>query len=79
MERGTAMEQRDYLLAKLVARRWGISHRTLERWRRKGRGPAYLKIGGRVFYRLDDVKSYEAEQSRPRFPSPAHAAFGVAQ
>lgn len=44
-----------------LADRWGISERTLERWRWLGEGPAYLKIGGRVVYRLEDVEHYEAE------------------
>jgi predicted site-specific integrase-resolvase len=44
--------------------RWSISPRTLERWRWLGQGPQYLKIGGRVVYRLDDVEAYEAEQVR---------------
>ena len=39
--------------------RWGISHRTLERWRWIGEGPPYLKIGGRVVYRLEDIERYE--------------------
>lgn len=43
-----------------LARRWHISPRTLERWRWTGEGPAYVKIGGRVVYRLDDVKAYES-------------------
>lgn len=42
-----------------LARRWHISPRTLERWRWAGEGPAYVKIGGRVVYRLDDVEAYE--------------------
>ena len=42
-----------------LARRWHISPRTLERWRWTGEGPAYVKIGGRVVYRLDDVQAYE--------------------
>ena len=45
-----------------LARRWSISPRTLERWRWLGQGPQYLKIGGRVVYRLDDVEAYEARQ-----------------
>ncbi|MBF0310625.1 MAG: helix-turn-helix domain-containing protein [Magnetococcus sp. WYHC-3] len=47
-----------------LSRRWGISHRTLERWRSLGEGPPYLKIGGRVVYRQDDIERYEAEQRR---------------
>jgi predicted site-specific integrase-resolvase len=47
-----------------LALRWGISARTLERWRWIGEGPAFLKIGARVAYRLEDVETYEAEQRR---------------
>lgn len=56
------MEQRVHLSEKLLARRWGVSHRTLERWRREDRGPGYLRIGGRIVYRLGDIESYEAAQ-----------------
>jgi hypothetical protein len=47
-----------------LSRRWSISPRTLERWRWLGQGPRYLKIGGRVVYRLDYVEAYEAQQLR---------------
>ena len=47
-----------------LAGRWRISARTLERWRWRKQGPAYLKIGGRVVYRLADVLAYEAAQRR---------------
>ena len=47
-----------------LSRRWTISPRTLERWRWCGEGPRYLKIGGRVAYRLEDVEAYEAKQLR---------------
>jgi hypothetical protein len=47
-----------------LADRWRISPRTLERWRWLQQGPAYLKIGGRVAYRLEDVEAYEAAQWR---------------
>ncbi|MCC6002279.1 MAG: helix-turn-helix domain-containing protein [Pararhodobacter sp.] len=42
-----------------LARRWHVSPRTLERWRWTGEGPAFVKIGGRVVYRLEDVEAYE--------------------
>jgi hypothetical protein len=45
-----------------LARRWRLSHRTLERWRWLDQGPTYLKIGGRVVYRLEDVEAYETIQ-----------------
>ncbi len=47
-----------------LAARWNISHRTLERWRWTGEGPRYVKLGGRVVYRLEDVEAYEHEQIR---------------
>ena len=42
-----------------LGRRWSMSHRTLERWRWEGRGPGWLKVGGRVLYRLQDIEAYE--------------------
>ena len=42
-----------------LARRWKISPRTLERWRWLGEGPRYLKLGGRVLYRVADIEAYE--------------------
>ena len=48
----------------VVAQRWCISPRTLERWRYTGQGPRFLKVGGRVVYRVEDIEAYEAEQLR---------------
>ncbi len=53
-----------FLSQKDLARRWGISHRTLERWRWLGTGPLFLKVGARVAYRLRDVEAYEATRLR---------------
>ena len=47
-----------------LARRWTVSPRTLERWRWLGQGPSYLKVGGRVVYRLEDVEAFEAGSVR---------------
>jgi hypothetical protein len=52
-----------------LARRWNISPRTLERWRWLKQGPDYLKIGGRIVYRLEDIEAYEAEQRRHLRPT----------
>lgn len=35
-----------------------LSHRTLESWRQRGIGPAYLKIGGLVRYTTVDLDSW---------------------
>ena len=45
-----------------LANRWQISPRTLERWRWKGEGPAFVKIGGRVVYRLKEIEAYEGSR-----------------
>lgn len=45
-----------------LAQRWGISPRTLERWRWLGGGPPFLKIGARVAYRLEDIEAFEVQQ-----------------
>jgi predicted site-specific integrase-resolvase len=44
-----------------LANRWGVSEATLERWRAEGIGPVFLKLGGRVMYRLEDIEGYEEE------------------
>jgi predicted site-specific integrase-resolvase len=47
-----------------LAERWSISSRTLQRWRQTGQGPAFLKLGGRVVYRVVDVEAYERNNLR---------------
>ncbi len=39
-----------------VSKRWGISPRALERWRWLGEGPCFVKIGGLVRYKIEDIK-----------------------
>jgi predicted site-specific integrase-resolvase len=53
-----------HLNQRELAERWGISARTLERWRWVGARPRFLKLGGRVVYRLEDIEAYESEQLR---------------
>ena len=49
-----------------LARRWRISPRMVERWRWLDHGLCFLKIGGRVAYRMEDVEAFEAAQLRAR-------------
>lgn len=42
-----------------LARRWRLSVGTLERWRARGTGPAWLMIGGSVRYLREDVEAFE--------------------
>jgi hypothetical protein len=47
-----------------LAARWNLSPRTLERWRWRGEGPRFLKLGGRVAYRLSDIELFEQKRLR---------------
>jgi hypothetical protein len=40
------------------------SARSLERWRRTGEGPAFVKLGHRVAYRQSDLNAYIEQQTR---------------
>ena len=42
-----------------LANRWGVSPKTLQRWRTEGRGPKYLKLSKRVTYPLEAIAEYE--------------------
>lgn len=52
-----------------AGRRLGVTHETLANWRVIGRGPRYLKIGGRVRYRLADLADWIDGQVRGSSPS----------
>jgi hypothetical protein len=43
-----------------LAHRWHRSRRTMQRWRRLGYAPPFMRIGGSVFYRMKDVLAFEA-------------------
>ena len=48
-----------HLSSRELATRWGVKPRTLEHWRSSGFGPHFLRLGGRVAYRLEDIEAYE--------------------
>lgn len=54
-----------------LAQRWRMDVKTLSNWRNKGRGPAYVKLGGgrntRVLYPVPAVEAYE--QAGVRLPA----------
>ena len=55
-----------HLSTRELAERWTISRRTLDRWRWAGEGPRFLKLGGRVVYRIADIEAFEQQQLRTR-------------
>ncbi len=50
---------RQLLTEKMLADRWMCSVARLQRWRTVGQGPPYLKIVGKVLYRVKDIEAYE--------------------
>lgn len=72
-ERKEAEMKETHLNQLELAVRWRISHRTLERWRWTGEGPKFLKVGGRVVYRLSDVEEYEQSIVRSSTSNPGQA------
>ena len=47
-----------------LASRWDMSVQTLERWRFEGIGPCYLKLRGKILYRLEDIEDFELKSLR---------------
>lgn len=41
-----------------------LSPRTLERWRRTGQGPQFIKIGRRVGYTDEAIEAFKRQQTR---------------
>ena len=39
-----------------LAKRWGVTKKTIDNRRYRGQGPSYFKIGGKIKYDLDDVR-----------------------
>ena len=65
--------QRRVLNEQELAERWGVSIKTLQRWRCTALGPRFLKLGNRVGYRVEDVEQYERRVSRNSTSESAYA------
>lgn len=59
-----------YLRTREAAEFLGLSHRTLEKHRTYGTGPKYLKLGGRVVYRVEDLQVWAAPGERTSTSDP---------
>lgn len=66
-----------HLSTRKLAERWNISPRTLDRWRWAGEGPRFLKLGGRVVYRLADIEVFETASLHTRTDERAAATAVV--
>ncbi|WP_211232363.1 helix-turn-helix transcriptional regulator [Pseudomonas cremoricolorata] len=49
-----------------LVERWNgaVSVRTLANWRSQGTGPKFVKLGGRIVYRLEDVIEWEMKHTK---------------
>ena len=47
-----------------LAIRWGLSVKTLRRWRQESLGPVFCKLGARVTYLISEVEAFERRVSR---------------
>lgn len=47
-----------------LATRWGLSVKTLRRWRQEQLGCVFCKLGSRVVYLLAEVEAFERRVSR---------------
>ena len=56
-----AVNERQFLTTRELAKRWKISHRTLERQRFEKVGVSFYRIHGLIRYDLIDVIKYELD------------------
>lgn len=74
----TALPPR-FLRTPEAARFLGLSGRTLEKHRTFGTGPSYKKIGGRVVYALDDLRSWADRGARTSTTDPGRGVVHPAR
>lgn len=56
-----------------LAGRWGLSVKTLRRWRQEQLGPVFCKLGARVTYLITEVEAFERRVSRHSTSARAYA------
>lgn len=58
----------EFLTVAQLVERWKrqITVATLATWRSRGNGPPYVKVGGKVLYRVTDLEAYEKKNTRSK-------------
>lgn len=61
-----ASSTEEFLSVEQLVARWQckVTSATLATWRSRGHGPKFVKVGGRVLYRLSDVVAWESKNTR---------------
>ena len=54
----------------MIARYPGTNRQSWAQHRYRGTGPAFFKVGRRVFYRIEDVLAWEENSTRTRTDEP---------
>jgi hypothetical protein len=64
---GMSLTDRHDLDEAETADRLGVAQATLRNWRFRGLGPAYLKVGRKVWYRAADIADWlDAQRQEPQ-------------
>lgn len=58
----------EFLTVTQLVERWKrqVTVATLATWRSRGNGPPYVKVGGKVLYRVTDLEAYEKKNTRSK-------------
>ena len=58
----------EFLTPPQLLQRWNhtVSAATLATWRSRGCGPPFVKIGGKVLYRVTDIETWENKNTRSK-------------
>jgi hypothetical protein len=64
----TSSAEPEFLTPAQLMQRWQgqVASATLATWRSRNLGPPYVKVGGRVLYRVADVAAWEERNRRCR-------------
>lgn len=46
-----------------LAANWGMHPGTLANWRVQGKGPKFVKVGRKIWYKLEDIAAYERSRT----------------
>jgi hypothetical protein len=60
----TRLRKSDLLTTKETAEALRLKEHTLENMRWQGTGPPFRKLGGRVFYHIDDLRKWLRQMRR---------------